>query len=125
MTKSEMFKKAHKIARVTKEIAGSYRIAFACALKDLYAGLVTMVKTLEECAEILAYAQKERETVKKYTVNSISKEYKEACKKVVEAEAEFKKAEGTRGQHLRAKHEAMARICGFGSHDTSDAFAYI
>lgn len=37
MTKSELFKAAHKIARETKSIAGSYRVAFACALKDLYA----------------------------------------------------------------------------------------
>lgn len=39
MTKSDLFKAAHKIARETKAIAGSYRIAFACALKDLYAGI--------------------------------------------------------------------------------------
>lgn len=47
MTKSEMFKKAHKIARETKEIAGSYRIAFACALKDIHSGLYSE-KTVEE-----------------------------------------------------------------------------
>lgn len=37
MTKSDLFKAAHKIARETKEDAGSYRIAFSCALKRLYA----------------------------------------------------------------------------------------
>lgn len=42
MTKSELFKAAHKIARETKDVAGSYRIAFACALKDLYAGVVSV-----------------------------------------------------------------------------------
>ena len=42
MTKSELFTAAHEIARQTKEAAGSYRIAFACALRDLYAGVITM-----------------------------------------------------------------------------------
>lgn len=42
MTKSELFKAAHKIARETKAIAGSYRIAFSCALRDLYAGVASM-----------------------------------------------------------------------------------
>lgn len=52
MTKSEFFKAAHKIARETKSIAGSYRIAFACALKDLYAGVITME---QKSAEQLAF----------------------------------------------------------------------
>ena len=42
MTKSELFKAAHKIAREIKAIAGSYRIAFSCALRDLYAGVASM-----------------------------------------------------------------------------------
>lgn len=51
MTKSELFKAAHKIAKETKEIAGSYRIAFACALKDLYAGIAAApAKSAEEKA---------------------------------------------------------------------------
>lgn len=49
MTKSEMFKKAHEIARSTKEIAGSYKIAFSCALKDLHAGV--MESTVEQKLE--------------------------------------------------------------------------
>jgi hypothetical protein len=52
MTKSDLFKAAHKIARETKAIAGSYRIAFACALKDLYAGVITMK---QKSAEQLAF----------------------------------------------------------------------
>lgn len=52
MTKSELFKAAHKIARETKEAAGSYRIAFACALKDLYNGVYTME---QKSAEQLAF----------------------------------------------------------------------
>lgn len=51
MTKSDLFKAAHKIARQTKEAAGSYRIAFACALKDLYAGIATAeAKSAEQIA---------------------------------------------------------------------------
>lgn len=51
MTKSDLFKAAHKIARQTKEAAGSYRIAFACALKDLYAGIVSAeTKSAEQLA---------------------------------------------------------------------------
>lgn len=54
MTKSDLFKAAHKIARETKAIAGSYRIAFACALKDLYAGIAaaeakSVAQILEDC----------------------------------------------------------------------------
>ena len=56
MTKSELFKAAHKIARKTKAIAGSYRIAFSCALRDLYAGVASMnenpSKETEATAEI-------------------------------------------------------------------------
>lgn len=48
MTKSELFKVAHKIARETKAIAGSYRIAFACALRDLYAGVITVEQKSSE-----------------------------------------------------------------------------
>lgn len=38
MTKSELFKRAHIIARMTVNAAGSYQIAFSCALKAVYAG---------------------------------------------------------------------------------------
>lgn len=49
LTRKEIFSKAHEIARQTKEIAGSYKIAFSCALKDIYAGLYdTPAKTAEE-----------------------------------------------------------------------------
>ena len=48
MTRTDLFKKAHEIARQTKEIAGSYRLAFACALKALYNGEIDMEKTIEE-----------------------------------------------------------------------------
>lgn len=36
MTKSEIFKAAHKLAKETKDFAGSYRVAFSQALKTLY-----------------------------------------------------------------------------------------
>lgn len=52
MTKKEIFCKAHEIARQTAEEAGSYRIAFKCALKDVYAGLYDAKKeTVEEFVE--------------------------------------------------------------------------
>lgn len=37
MTNSEMFKKAHKIARETVEVVGDYSIAFKIALKQVWA----------------------------------------------------------------------------------------
>lgn len=36
MTKSELFKAAHKVARQTKKLVGDYMIAFKLALLDLY-----------------------------------------------------------------------------------------
>lgn len=57
MTKSELFKRAHKIARLTKEAAGSYQIAFSVALRALYAGkfcdfgsMLNSLKGILECA---------------------------------------------------------------------------
>lgn len=52
MTKQELFNKAHEIARQTKTAAGSYRIAFACALKDLYAGLYEQKDTETKLVEL-------------------------------------------------------------------------
>lgn len=37
MTNSEMFKKAHQIARETVEVVGNYSIAFKLALKQVWA----------------------------------------------------------------------------------------
>lgn len=55
MTKSAIFKKAHIIARMTAKQAGSYRIAFSVALKDIYAGVynVSFEQMLNECSGIL------------------------------------------------------------------------
>lgn len=58
MTKSDLFKTVHKIARLTKTIAGSYQIAFSVALKGLYAGKYSLsfakmladVRGILECA---------------------------------------------------------------------------
>lgn len=47
MTNSQVFVLAHQIARATKIVAGSYRLAFSCALKDIYAGIVGQ-KTTEQ-----------------------------------------------------------------------------
>ena len=48
MTKSEMFKKAHGIARNTVSVAGDYLVAFSLALKSIYAEITNMVKSMEK-----------------------------------------------------------------------------
>lgn len=69
MTKSDLFKAAHKIARETKAIAGSYRIAFACALKDLYAGMSMTEKSTAEKLEELGIDAWECGDMKRYYIN--------------------------------------------------------
>lgn len=69
MTKSDLFKAAHKIARETKAIAGSYRIAFACALKDLYAGMSMTEKSTAEKLEELGIDVWECGDMKRYYIN--------------------------------------------------------
>lgn len=57
MTKSELFKRAHIIARMTKEAAGSYQIAFQCALKAVYAGTYNKFESmLNDMRSILSAA---------------------------------------------------------------------
>lgn len=48
MTKSELFKKAHAIARNTVKAVGNYMVAFKLALIELYQSLKAPVKTLEQ-----------------------------------------------------------------------------
>ena len=48
MTKSDLFKRAHLIARMTKDAAGSYQIAFSVALKALYAGEYASFEAMAE-----------------------------------------------------------------------------
>ncbi len=50
MTKSELFKAAHKLARNTVKVVGNYSIAFSLALKETYKMTVKAVKTLEQKA---------------------------------------------------------------------------
>ncbi|KAB8312942.1 hypothetical protein EH228_04495 [Erwinia endophytica] len=45
MTKSEIFKTAHEIAKSTNAVVGCYQIAFSLALKSVYASLT---QTMEE-----------------------------------------------------------------------------
>lgn len=52
MTRKEIFKKAHQIARATKDSAGDYRIALMVALKDVYAGKYDEIKDTTEAALI-------------------------------------------------------------------------
>lgn len=39
MTNADLFKKAHKIAKLTKDFAGSYKLAFVAALEDIRNGV--------------------------------------------------------------------------------------
>lgn len=65
MTHSEIFRTAHQIARETKAIAGSYRIAFSCALRKVYAEL-RHPKTTAEKLEALGISAWERGDMKRY-----------------------------------------------------------
>ena len=47
MNKSQIFTKAHQVARQTVEIVGDYIIAFRLALKEVYASLQGMQQKLE------------------------------------------------------------------------------
>lgn len=49
MTNSEMFKKAHKIAREMAEAVGNYAIAFKVALKKVWAEQKAREIDLDEC----------------------------------------------------------------------------
>lgn len=62
MNKSQIFKKAHKIARDTVEIVGDYIIAFCLALKEVYAELKKLEK--KEKTFKLTMARKIHETDK-------------------------------------------------------------
>lgn len=42
MTKSELFKAAHKAARLIKSIVGNYGIAFSISLKKIYAEIIAV-----------------------------------------------------------------------------------
>lgn len=47
MNNSEMFKKAHKIARETVEVVGNYSIAFKLALKQVWAVVKASEKEID------------------------------------------------------------------------------
>jgi hypothetical protein len=61
MTKSELFKAAHKIAREIRSYCSDYRTAFSCALRAIYEGYTMEEKTTAQKLEelgIKATAQK-------------------------------------------------------------------
>lgn len=68
MTNTQIFVLAHQIARATKTAAGSYRIAFACALKDIYAGIVGQ-KTTEQKLRDLGFGLWTKNDHKRIYVN--------------------------------------------------------
>jgi len=47
MTKSEIFKAAHKLAKQTVEFVGDYMVALSCALKKVYTGMKDTKSKLE------------------------------------------------------------------------------
>lgn len=53
MSKSEIFKKAHEIARNTVALVGDYMIAFSIALKNLYKEGKKMAATMQQKLEAL------------------------------------------------------------------------
>lgn len=48
MTSSEMFKRAHEIARKTVEVVGNYSIAFKLALKQVWAVVKASKKEIDD-----------------------------------------------------------------------------
>ena len=68
MTNTQIFVLAHQIARATKTAAGSYRIAFACALKDIYAGIVGQ-KTTEQKLRDMGFSPWTKNDRKRIYVN--------------------------------------------------------
>ena len=68
MTNTQIFVLAHQIARATKTAAGSYRIAFACALKDIYAGIVGQ-KTTEQKLRDMGFSPWTKNDHKRIYVN--------------------------------------------------------
>lgn len=69
MTKSQMFKKAHEIARATKAIVGDYRIAFSIALKDIYSGRIEMEEKSELTKKVEALVSEINEALEAHKAN--------------------------------------------------------
>lgn len=70
MTKSEMFKKAHKIARDTVSVVGNYMIAFSMALKAIYMEISKMVATTEQVLIDLGLSVWEKNSTRRIYINS-------------------------------------------------------
>lgn len=70
MTKSEMFKMAHKIAKDTVEAVGNYVIAFSLALKSIYRGVIEMVKTTEQKLIELGASVWEKNSMRRIYINA-------------------------------------------------------
>ena len=70
MTGTELFTKAHKIARETRASFVTYRAAFSAALKGLYAMMKDNEKTTAEKLEDLGIEAWERGEMKRYYINA-------------------------------------------------------
>ena len=69
MTKSELFKSAHKLAKEILSECSDYRTAFSCALKAIYEGYKMAEKSIEEKLEDLGIEAWERGEMKRYYMN--------------------------------------------------------
>lgn len=69
MTGHELFCKAHKIARETRNSFVTYRSAFSAALKGVYAMMKETEKTTAEKLEALGIEAWERGDMKRYYIN--------------------------------------------------------
>lgn len=107
MTKSELFKRAHIIARMTKEAAGSYQIAFKCALKAMYTGIYckfeTMLKDLRDVFEAAGANWYLCRNLRDYVV------YFNDCA----SKLGYDKAESINGEALRIGDKPSPAFCRF------------
>lgn len=69
MTKSELFKAAHKAAHEYRAFFDSYRTAFSFALTEIYAMMKNTEKTVAEKLEALGINAWERGEMKRYYFN--------------------------------------------------------
>lgn len=107
MTKSELFKRAHIIARMTVQAAGSYQIAFKCALKAMYTGIYckfeTMLKDLRDVFEAAGANWYLCRNLRDYVV------YFNDCA----AKLGYDKAESINGEALRIGDKPSPAFCRF------------
>ena len=68
MTKSELFKAAHKIAREIRSYCSDYRTAFSCALRAIYEGYAMEEKTTAQKLEEIGIEVWEGKGMRRYYI---------------------------------------------------------